>query len=92
MLLYHGSNTEIMQMNLTLSRPVKAFGEPSPEWATFVLNNRNRDFQDAADPNCNNDNKYDIVTSPVANDDIALLFRTFSNGVIQSSVLGLTNK
>ena len=52
-----------------------------------LLNNRNRNFQDAADPNCNHDNKYDIVTGPVANDDIALLFRNFSNGVIDMDSL-----
>ena len=137
MLLYHGSNMEIMKISLTLSRPfkdfgrgfyltaiydqavlmakrtsrifsgiphvtlfefdeaafnnsdlsVKAFGEPSLEWAIFVLNNRNRNFQDAVDPNCNHDNKYDIVTGPVANDDLALLFRTFSNELIDMDAL-----
>ena len=58
---------------------IKTFAEPNIEWALFVLNNRNRDFQNHSDPNSNQDNKYDIVSGPVANDDIALLFRSFLN-------------
>jgi len=61
---------------------IKIFDEPSVEWAMFVLNNRNRNFSDITDKSCNQDNKYDIVVGAVANDDIALLFRTFSNGYI----------
>jgi hypothetical protein len=66
---------------------VKIFEIPSEEWAVFVLNNRNRDYTDHMNECCNHDNKYDIVTGPVANDDIALLFRTFSNGVIDIEIL-----
>jgi len=58
---------------------IKTFVEPDIEWALFVLNNRNRDFQNHSDSNSNHDNKYDIVSGPVANDDIALLFRSFIN-------------
>lgn len=53
----------------------------------FVLNNRDRSFPDIADSNCNHDNKYDIVIGAVANDDIALLFRIFSNGYIDLDTL-----
>jgi hypothetical protein len=52
---------------------VKIFDSPSVEWAMFVLNNRNKTYGDMTDTNYNHDNKYDIVSGPVANDDIALL-------------------
>ena len=64
-----------------------AFDKPSKDWALFVLNNRNRKFKDIGDHLCNQDNKYDIVTGPVANDDIAYLFRTFSGGLIDIEAL-----
>lgn len=66
---------------------IKAFTESSKEWAMFVLNNRNRDFTEYDNAECNHDNKYDIVTGPVANDDLALLFRTFTNGFIDMDAL-----
>jgi hypothetical protein len=66
---------------------VKAFSEPNAQWALFVLNNRNRDFQNHSDPNSNHDDKYDIVTGPVANDDIALLFRSYVNEHIDLNAL-----
>jgi hypothetical protein len=66
---------------------VKFFEEPNEEWAIFVLNNRNKNFENLNDINCNHDNKYDIVYGPIANDDIALLFRTFSNGLIDVNTL-----
>ena len=69
------------------SLSVKVFDRPSSDWARFVLNNRNRNFSDFANPNSNHDNKYDIVIGPVANDDIALLFRTFENGYIDLEAL-----
>ena len=135
MLLYHGSNQEIMAIDLNLCKPykdfgrgfylttfteqarlmarrtsrikagspvvtvfefdeaaysilsIKSFANPSAEWALFVLNNRNRYFRNLADPNSNHDNKYDMVTGPVANDDIALLFRTFTSGYIDLAAL-----
>lgn len=36
---------------------------------------------------CNYDNKYDLVIGPVADDDLALLFRQFSGGLISVEVL-----
>ncbi|MCL1820968.1 MAG: DUF3990 domain-containing protein [Oscillospiraceae bacterium] len=137
MLLYHGSNQDIVTVNLNRCKPYKDFGrgfyltaikeqaklmakrtarifggfpvvtafvfdetalsernlsvkifaKPTAEWAIFVLNNRNRDFMDYSDLNSNQDNKYDIVTGPVANDDIALLFRTFASGYIDIDTL-----
>lgn len=132
MKLYHGSNIEIHEIDLTKCRPYKDFGQgfylttlseqavkmanrvsriygskpcitvfdfddsiledsklstcifqkPSKEWALFVINNRNRNFKDYSDTACNFDLKYDLVTGPIANDDLALLFRQFSNGLI----------
>lgn len=41
MRLYHGSNTDIKEINLALCRPYKDFGtETTEEWARFVRNNR----------------------------------------------------
>ena len=132
MKLYHGSNIEIDEIDLTKCRPFKDFGQgfyltslpgqavkmanrvsriyggkpcitvfdfdnssleraelstrifqkPTQEWALFVINNRNPKFNDFADTECNFDLKYDFVTGPIANDDLALLFRQFSNGLI----------
>ena len=76
---------ETICVNSSLS--VKVFDSPTAGWAQFVLNNRNRRFVDFSDPNCNQDNKFDIVIGPVANDDIALLFRTFSSGHIDLEAL-----
>lgn len=47
-----------------------------------MRNNRNKKFTDFADPECNFDNKYDIVIGPIADDDMALLFRQYENGMI----------
>jgi len=66
---------------------VKKFDGVSKDWAIFVLNNRNRHFNQPNSLESNNDNKYDIVVGPVANDDLALLFRSFTNGLIDLDVL-----
>ena len=55
---------------------IKNFGiETTEEWAKFVMNNRSRFFTDTKNTLCNKDNKYDIVIGPVADDNMALLFR-----------------
>ena len=66
---------------------IKKFEGASKDWAMFVLNNRDRHFSQSGSPECNHDNKYDIVVGPVANDDLALLFRTFTNGIIDLDAL-----
>ncbi|WMJ81445.1 DUF3990 domain-containing protein [Clostridium sp. MB40-C1] len=66
---------------------IKSFESPTKEWAIFVLNNRDRSFKEINSINCNIDNKYDIVAGPVADDDLALLFRTFTRGLIDINVL-----
>jgi hypothetical protein len=57
------------------------------DWARFVINNRSRSFRDFSDTLNNHDSKYDIVIGPVANDDLALLFRQFSAGLIDLDML-----
>lgn len=62
---------------------VKNFGtKATTEWALFVMNNRNRYYSNFADPLCNFDNKYDVVTGPIADDDLALVFRQYQNRII----------
>ena len=67
---------------------VKDFGlETTEEWAKFVMNNRNRTFTNVKDTLCNKDNKYDIVIGPVADDNMALLFRQYENEIIDFETL-----
>lgn len=137
MILYHGSNIMIKNIDLNKCRPYKDFGKgfycttiksqaelmakrvaaiyggipvvtefcmldnifqdenlainefetPSKEWALFVLNNRNRNFVEFHSKECNYDCKYDMVVGPVADDALALLFRSFSNGLIDIDIL-----
>lgn len=61
--------------------------QTTEEWAKFVMNNRNRTFTDEADTLCNKDNKYDIVIGPVADDNMALLFRQYENEIIDFETL-----
>lgn len=51
------------------------------------MNNRNRTFTDEANTLCNKDNKYDIVIGPVADDNMALLFRQYENEIIDFETL-----
>lgn len=67
---------------------IKDFGEQTTEeWAKFVMNNRDRTFADIHNVLCNMDNKYDIVIGPVADDNMALLFRQYVNEIIDFSTL-----
>lgn len=59
--------------------PVKRFAMPSEEWAMFVMANRR---PDAPAEDHNRDNRYGLVVGPVANDDLALLFRQFALGLV----------
>ncbi len=61
---------------------IKTFDRAGEEWARFVMNNRDRYYTDFHNELCNHDCKYDIVIGPVANDDLAMLFRQFSVGNI----------
>lgn len=60
---------------------------PSEEWAMFVMNNRNKFFMDFTSKNCNFDCKYDIVIGPIADDDMAVLFRQYQNSLISLDTL-----
>lgn len=67
---------------------IKDFGaHTTEEWAKFIMNNRNRTFADEKSLLCNRDNKYDIVIGPVADDNMALLFRQYENEIIDFSTL-----
>jgi hypothetical protein len=66
---------------------VRVFDGPDIEWALFVMNNRNRSFFDTASPECNIDNKYDIISGPVANDDLVALLNLFIAGTISNAAL-----
>ncbi len=67
---------------------IKNFGEEtSEEWARFVMNNRNRDFDDYSNPLSNHDSKYDIVIGPVADDNMAMLFRQYEEEIIDFDTL-----
>lgn len=66
---------------------IRFFEKPTKDWAIFVINNRNREFKDITNLECNHDNKYDVVSGPIANDDLALLFRQFSNRLIDVNIL-----
>jgi hypothetical protein len=66
---------------------IKRFKEPNFEWAQFVVNNRNHNYQDIASFKCNVDGKYDIVTGPVANDDITALINVCLAGILSDEAL-----
>lgn len=67
---------------------IKDFGlYTTEEWANFVMNNRNVAFEDEKNLLCNKDNKYDIVIGPVADDNMALLFRQYENEIIDFATL-----
>lgn len=67
---------------------IKDFGiQTTEEWARFVMNNRSRAFTDMKNVLCNKDNKYDIVIGPVADDNMALLFRQYENEIIDFKTL-----
>lgn len=87
----YGSEPIITQFEFeeenTSTLNIKVFDAPTEKWAKFVLNNRNRNYMDIGDSQCNHDKKYDIVIGPIANDDLALLFRQFSSGLIDVHTL-----
>ena len=67
---------------------IKNFGiQTTEEWARFVMNNRSRVFTDIKNVLCNKDKKYDIVIGPVADDNMALLFRQYENEIIDFETL-----
>ncbi|MCF0217157.1 MAG: DUF3990 domain-containing protein [Fibrobacteraceae bacterium] len=137
MILYHGSNTDIVRIDLSKCRPNKDFGKgfylttiqeqaermaqrvarmyggkpilniydfndspdemkklnvrcfkgPCVEWAKFVIANRNATRIGNLKEDSNVDGRFDLVIGPIANDDLALLFRQFSEGSISVTTL-----
>lgn len=69
------------------SLKIKIFEKPSESWARFVITNRNYKYEQNIFGDNNLDNRYDIVVGPIANDDLALLFRQFSDGIITVETL-----
>ena len=97
MKLYHGSNIVIEHINLAMCRPFKDFGkgfyltdikEQAEKMAKRVSKIYGGDpVVNAFEILCNKDNKYDIVIGPVADDNMALLFRQYENEIIDFSTL-----
>lgn len=87
--IYEISDEFIENTTLNIRRFADA---PSEEWARFVMNNRNRSFTNHASAECNLDNKYDIVVGPVADDDMAMLFRQYQSDLItfENLISGMT--
>lgn len=137
MILYHGSNTSVREVDLSKCRPFKDFGQgfyltdilpqaermaqrvcrwsngepivsvfefdidsardagldirifncPSPEWALFVMANRNEGIPQPA-------HTHDIVIGPVADDRMARQFALYDNDAIdlETVVRGITYK
>lgn len=91
MILYHGSNIDIEEIDLQHSKPGKDFGRGfylsdnesqamqmannTTEWAEFVLMNRKNSSYNPIHP-------YDIVIGPIANDRVGLQIRRFMLGDI----------
>jgi hypothetical protein len=65
----------------------KEFKEVDKDWAVFIINNRDRNFKDISSELSNHDNKYDVVSGAVANDDIATTFALYRDGFINSEAL-----
>jgi len=70
-ILYHGSNCEIAKVDLAMCKPFKDFGQSF--YLTTILTQAREMSRKVADR---------FGGEPVANDDIATLFRTFAIGVI----------
>ena len=62
----------------------RRFDAPTVDWALFVMANRRSERQ-AEDHN--RDNRYDMVVGPIADDDLALLFRQFERGLATAEML-----
>jgi len=65
----------------------KMFPRVDNDWAMFIMNNRDKKFADVHSELSNHDNKYDVVSGAVANDDIATTFALFRDGIIDSHIL-----
>ncbi|MBR5344626.1 MAG: DUF3990 domain-containing protein [Clostridia bacterium] len=66
---------------------VRVFGKPDESWASFVMYNRTLPLADRESTDCSRKKQYDLVIGPVADDDLALLFRQFQEGLISVDIL-----
>lgn len=66
---------------------IRKFDSPSIEWAKFVITNRNASRIKNPQEDNNIDNRLDIVIGPIADDDLVLLFRQFTDGAISVETL-----
>lgn len=66
---------------------IRKFDSPSIEWAKFVITNRNASRLKNPQEDNNIDNRFDVVIGPIADDDLALLFRQFTDGAISVETL-----
>lgn len=64
--------------------PVRRFDGPDADWALFVMANRRPQMQSS---DHNRENRYGMVSGPIANDDLALLFRQFERGLVTVEML-----
>lgn len=69
------------------SLKVKKFEKVSIDWAIFITNNRNKNFNNYSDELSNHDNKYDIVYGPIADDNVLGSIELFLNDIIDSKYL-----
>lgn len=69
------------------SLDVKKFEKVSIDWAIFITNNRNKNFNNCSDELSNHDNKYDIVYGPIADDNVLGSIELFLNDIIDSKYL-----
>jgi len=83
-----GGKPYVMTFELDDSRladyHLRRFSAPNEDWAMFVMANR-RPSREAADHN--RDNRYGVVIGPIANDDLALLFRQFEQGLVSVEMM-----
>ena len=63
--------------NLFKNLSFKKFDEPTEDWAYFIMNNRNTEFENFETQINNRKNQFDIVEGPVANDAIAVVLDQF---------------
>lgn len=84
----YGGVPHVLSFDLDESRlvdvPVRRFSCQDVAWAMFVMANR-RSGRPAEDHN--RDNRYGMVSGPIANDDLALLFRQFELGLASVEML-----
>lgn len=65
----------------------KNFDKVNVDWAKFIVNNRNSNFKDYSNPLSNHDNKYDVVSGPIADDNVLGSIELYLNNTIDEKYL-----